>query len=133
FTKQKNLFDFVTLLFQYQQYEEGFKYLNEVRDESLQQGKLFYLALYYIEKNNRFEAMKHLNSLISLNPEHGAALNNLAVFYAKEGDHEKAKNLFEKAIQLFPGYMDATDNLRALEEGKGEYRFTKRELRKNLL
>lgn len=141
FSEQKNLMDFVVLLFQFQKYDEGFLYLNDVKVEEFKESKLFYQALYFIEKNhdksyekNCIEhAIDYLDDLVRVNDEHGAALNNLGVLYAKLGDTVKARALFEKALILFPGYMDVTHNLAALHKGNEEFHFTKRELRKNLL
>ncbi len=121
------------MLYQYQLFDEGFRYLADITDEEYQQSKLFYQALYYIENNQEIEASCYLDQLLILNDSHGAALNNRAVIYAKNNDSKKACELLESAIILFPGYMDATDNLQAVKKGTREYRFTKRELRKNLL
>ncbi|KOS60722.1 glycosyltransferase [Lysinibacillus agricola] len=133
FVEQKNLLDFITLLYQYQLFDKGFRYLADIKGDEYQQSKLFYQALYYIENNQEIEASRHLDQLLSINDGHGAALNNRAVIYAKDNDSKMACELLESAILLFPGYMDATDNLQAVKEGTQEYRFTKRELRKNLL
>lgn len=133
FDDQKNLLDFITLLYQYQLFDEGFRYLADITDEEYQQSKLFYQALYYIENNQEIEASCYLDQVLILNDSHGAALNNRAVIYAKNNDSKKACELLKSAIILFPGYMDATDNLQAVKKGTREYRFTKRELRKNLL
>ncbi|MGE7752387.1 glycosyltransferase [Lysinibacillus fusiformis] len=133
FSEQKNLIDFVTLLYQYRQHDEGFRYLEGVTDEEFKESKLFYQALYYIEKNLELEAILCLDQLLVMNERHGAALNNRAVFYAKKSNLIAAQKLFDKALLQFPGYMDATNNLLVVKEGKGEYRFTKRELRENLL
>lgn len=130
---QKNLLDFVSLLYQYQQFDEGFSYLDDIIDEEFQQSKLFYQALYYIENNKEIEASRFLDQLLTVNDGHGAALNNRAVIYARHNDRTTACELLEKALSFFPGYMDATDNLNAVKEEVGEFRFTKRELRKNLL
>ena len=133
YSEQRNLMDFVTLLYQYQQFDEGLHYLTDVVADEFKESKLFYQALYYIEKHQEENAVRYLDELITLNEGHGAALNNRGVFYAKVGDKEAAQLLFEKALEQFPGYMDATNNLAMLADGKREYRFTKRELRKNLL
>ncbi|GLC87807.1 glycosyltransferase [Lysinibacillus piscis] len=133
YSEQKNLMDFVTLLYQYQQYDEGFNYLAYVTAGEFEESKLFYQALYYIEKHQEENAVRYLDRLINLNENHGAALNNRGVCYAKAGNIEAAQELFEQALEQFPGYMDATDNLSVLADGKKEYCFTKRELRKNLL
>jgi len=133
YSEQKNLMDFVTLLYQYQQYNEGFRYLEGVTADELMESKLFYQALYYIEKDQLDEAAACLDKLVSINEGHGAALNNRGVLYAKLGNTLVAQALFEKALMQFPGYMDATNNLNMLQREEDGYRFTKRELRKNLL
>ncbi|SOB91278.1 tetratricopeptide repeat protein [Ureibacillus xyleni] len=133
FPKQKNILDFVSLLYQYGRYEEGFKYLNQITEDDYAQSKLFLQSLFYIENKQFKEAAHYIDDLLVLNGEHGAALNNRAVLYAQSGNFSIAKQLFKKALELFPGYMDVTDNLKVLINGEGQYRFTKRELRKNLL
>jgi len=133
FSEQKNLMDFVTLLYQYQQYEEGFSHLTDVVGDDLRESKLFYQALYFIEKGNSDQALSYLNELIIVNDGHGAAFNNLGVIHAKMGNKVEAYAFFEKALLLFPGYMDAIHNLAVLNEGNEKFHFTKRELRKNLL
>lgn len=133
FPQQKNTLDFITLLYQFQQYDEGFKYLSEIEDEEFSVSKLFLTSLYFIEKKQFAEAQPLLEQLLIKNETHGAALNNLGVLYAMGGQAERAKNSFETAILHYPGYMDATDNLNQLGKNDAQYRFTKRELRKNLL
>lgn len=133
FSEQKNLLDFVTLLYQYQLIEEGYAYLTQITDGAFVESKLFLQALFHVEKANMQQAASLLDMLIEKNAGHGAALNNRAVLYAQAGEQMQAKELFNRALQLFPGYMDATDNLQVLRDGEGAYRFTKRELRQNLL
>lgn len=132
YSEQRNRLDFITLLYQYQRYTEGFSALEQVTEEELLHSKYFLQAVFYQEQQHWNEAELLLERLISQNHNHGAALNNRAVLYAYSGD-EKAVALWEKALTLFPGYMDAADNLEVWKSGVGEYRFTKRELRKNLL
>lgn len=133
FSEQKNMLDFITLLYQYKLIDEGYAQLENVTAEEYTESKLFLQSLYQLEKNNEIKAAQLLERLIEINIGHGAAINNRAVLYAKHGEVELAKQLFERAIELFPGYMDATDNLHVLQGQEGKYRFTKRELRKNLL
>lgn len=133
FSEQKNLLDFITLLYQYQLIDEGYEHLAHITNEEFAESKLFLQALYHLEKMNFDDALTLLDTLIDKNAGHGAALNNRAVLYAKAGEQTDAKKLFNRALELFPGYMDATDNLKVLQGEEEEYRYTKRELRKNLL
>ncbi|MEK5040747.1 glycosyltransferase [Sporosarcina sp. FSL K6-3457] len=133
FSKEKNTVDFITLLYQFSRFDEGFLYLNEIQSDEFKVSKLFLSALYYIEKEQFDVAKPILEELLLENDMHGAAMNNIGVLYAMDGDFKKAKECFEKAIHHYPGYMDATDNLRQMVNPNASYRFTKRELRKNLL
>lgn len=133
YSKSKNIIDLVKVLYQFQRYEEGFKYLEYIKDDDFEQSKLFLQSIFYQEQKQWDKAIDSLDELMNMNNSHGAALNNRAVLYAQNGEVKVAEKLFEKALSLFPGYMDATDNLHVLHENEGKYHFTKRELRKNLL
>ncbi|WP_322923958.1 glycosyltransferase family 2 protein [Paenibacillus campi] len=133
YSEQQNRFDFATLLYQYQRYDEGFKALEQVTEDEFAESKLFLQAVFYLENQQWQQAKLLLEKLLNKEPTHGAALNNRAVLYAMDGEYEQAVLLWQQALQLFPGYMDALDNLRAIDNTLTEYRFTKRELRANLL
>ncbi len=133
YPEQQNRFDFATLLYQYQRYDEGFEELQHVHEERFAESKLFLQAVFYQEHEQWDQAKYCLDELLKRDPGHGAALNNRAVLYVFDNEIEHSVALWKKAIEAFPGYMDAMDNLRAKEENSLEYRFTKRELRANLL
>ncbi|MCL9662784.1 glycosyltransferase [Paenibacillus hunanensis] len=133
YSEQQNHFDFATLLYQYQRYDEGYEELTKITEEKFRQSKLFLQSIFYQEKEQWQKAERMLEELLEQNPEHGAALNNRAVLYAMNGNTDQAIVLWKKALQFFPGYMDAKDNLKCIETHSLEYRFTKRELRANLL
>ncbi|MDN4492211.1 glycosyltransferase [Ureibacillus aquaedulcis] len=134
YPKEKNVLDFITLLFQFNEFDKGFELLSEMEsDEEYEVSKLFLMSLYYLETNLYNEAKSHIVRLLELNDTHGAALNNIGVLFALNGDKEKAKEYFNRALILYPGYMDATNNLKELRNSHPTYRYTKRELRKNLL
>lgn len=131
--KEKNILDFITLLYQFNEFDKGFEFLSQIQSSEYEVSKLFLSSLYYLEKNLRDEAKINLVNLLQVNETHGAALNNIGVLHAMNGDHENARDSFQKALIYYPGYMDATNNLDQLGNSQPNYRFTKRELRKNLL
>lgn len=91
------------------------------------QTRLYYLHVSALEK-----AIDCFSRTIELDPNNGAALNNLGVLLALNGKISEALSLFAKAIELFPGYLDAGNNLENLKLGRltlENARFTWRELR----
>lgn len=134
--EDQNRLDFVGMLYRFELYEEGKRLLSEIQSDELRGSSLFFQAVFALKKDELEEAKLLLESLISLNPQHGASLNNLGVLAAKEGSPEKATAYFNQAQELFPGYMDAKHNLDKLSNpnhAEEDYRYTWRELRPNLL
>ena len=92
----------------------------------------FFLGLYYLHVGVWKEAANCFIKAIELEPNNGAALNNLGALLALDGKADEAISLLTKAIELFPGYLDAGNNLENLEQGQLNFenvRFTWRELR----
>ncbi len=133
FTKERNTIDFVTLLYQFNCYDEGFSYLKSINNGEFELSKYFLSGIYYIEKNEKNFAQQMFEKLLSIQPTHGAALNNLGVLLALHGEKRRADVLFQEAIAQHPGYMDAAHNLVELKSDFPSFRFTMRELRENLL
>jgi glycosyltransferase involved in cell wall biosynthesis len=133
FTKERNTIDFVTLLYQFNCYDEGFGYLKSINDGEFELSKYFLSGIYYIEKNEKNLAQQMFEKLLSIQPTHGAALNNLGVLLALHEEKRRAEVMFQEAIAQHPGYMDAAYNLVELKSDLPSFRFTMRELRENLL
>ncbi|RND00664.1 glycosyltransferase family 2 protein [Lysinibacillus halotolerans] len=92
----------------------------------------FYLGnlLYYECKYK--DAIDFYKLAIAQNNTMAEAFNNMGVCYATY-DVTKAKKSFSTALNLRPNYLDAQYNLKAIESKLDNFRFTKRELRKELI
>lgn len=127
---------YLNMLIRFEKYQEAEKLVSEVKvskEHPKYVSFLFTKAIVYLELL-KFKLAKQLfEEIVVLEPLHGSAINNLGVLYAKNGDKHTAKQMFEKSIELYPGYLDATFNLENIDVLNCDYRFTKRELRKNLL
>lgn len=134
---ERNLADYVALLFRLDRLEEGRRTLQQ--SLKLQaSGDLFFLqGLFAVKSRDYPFAIRTFEEAVRDMPSHGAALNNLAVLYAVEGRPDRAKKLLDKALVLFPGYMDASHNLKLISGGGDlsieRMKITWRELRKTLL
>jgi len=129
----ENASDYVSILYRLNHWNEG---LNIVRD--IVNGKpnfakgFFLLGLYYLHSKKWGEAMDCFNKTITLEPDNGAALNNLGALLALQGKTEDAFFFLAKANVLFPGYLDAgynLENLKLKQINIDNIRFTWRELR----
>ncbi|CAM5191600.1 hypothetical protein UACE39S_04438 [Ureibacillus acetophenoni] len=133
---EDNHLDYINLLIRYEKWEEVVVLINNLNIEKSYpryNTYLFLKALVHLEMKQYDLAKQLYLEIIERNNKHGAALNNLAVIYAFDNEYEKANSLFEQAITLFPGYIDAMHNLQQLDDHKIDFKFTLRELRKNLL
>lgn len=92
----------------------------------------FYLGnlLYY--KCEYKDAIQYYKLAIEQNNTMAEAFNNMGVCYATY-DVPKAEKSFSMALTLRPNYLDAQFNLKVLESKSNNFRFTKRELRKELI
>lgn len=59
-------------------------------------------------------ARQQYERVLAQEPAHGAALNNLAVLLATQGDSQQAIGLWKRALSHYPGYRDAEANLDAI-------------------
>jgi Tfp pilus assembly protein PilF len=64
------------------------------------------LGLLYGRKGQIFDAVNELETAVNVNPEHFAAVKNLAILYQKSGFRNKAIETWERALALAPD--DAT-------------------------
>lgn len=135
-TIEDNHLDYISFLIRYEKWQEAKELLTTLQIESLHRkynSYLFIKALVALHFEQYSLAKELYTSIIASNEYHGAALNNVGVLYAMNGEFKKAKNLLLAALNHYPEYMDAAINLEQLDVENPDYRFTKRELRKNLL
>ena len=131
----QNVTDSVGILFKLGYWNEGYQ---KLRKEKEQSATLFFLqGLYWLWRKELTQAQFYLEKTLQNDENHGAAINDLGVVYAVDGDLETARKLWQKALQLFPGYMDVEANLKILGNTEipqlANFRITWRELRPILL
>lgn len=135
-TIEDNQFDYVNFLIRFDKWQEANAILNELQVDSSYAkyvSVLFTKSLVALHDHHYAAAKELYLNILQLQDAHGAALNNLAVLYVMDGAVEKARKLLERSIQHYPGYLDAAHNLTQLGQANVEYKFTRRELRNNLL
>lgn len=131
----RNRIDYAAVSYRLGRWEEGFRMLEQIVEPSV--SLFFYRGLYYVRKEEYGKAAELFQSAVHLNPEHFAALNNLACCHWLTGKKKEAITLLKKIVGRNPAYMDAAGNLQALEFAgmtvdQSQLRFTWRELRKVL-
>ena len=128
-----NASDFVSILYRLDYWDRGYAIIQEVVNKKSDYANgFFFLGLYYLHVGVWKEAANCFIKTIELEPNNGAALNNLGALLALDGKADEAISLLTKAIELFPGYLDAGNNLENLKQGQLNFenvRFTWRELR----
>ena len=133
---QKNVVDFVSVLFRLDYWEEGFTELKSLLNEGYDFYNLyFYIGLYYLKHKNIAKALDYFIKTINIKENHGAALNNIGAIYLYNGDNKLAEKYLKLAIKYFPAYMDASHNLSLLNKRSlslEDLKFTWRELREVL-
>jgi len=75
---------------------------------------LYKKALDWYQKGNLDKAGKEYKKVLSIEPEHVFALNNLGVICMSRKEYKKAADLFRKAIGLKADYVDPYYNLACL-------------------
>ncbi|MEE9303744.1 MAG: TIGR03032 family protein [Thiotrichaceae bacterium] len=73
------------------------------------------VALGSLERHQ--EAIVELEKVIKADVGHAEALNSLAFSYSQLGNNEKAKSYLQRAITIRPDYVQALDNLKAIDSG----------------
>ena len=68
------------------------------------------LALCARQENDIVTALRHINTLISINPNHAGAYNQAGIISVEMGDFEAAKTMFIAAIEKDPTFVDAQRN-----------------------
>lgn len=133
---KKNIVDYVSVLFKFNCWEEGFIELNSLLSKGYKFYNLhFYLGIYYLKHKNIDKALECFIETINKKQNHGSALNNIGALYLFKEDKKLAEKYLKLAIDYFPSYMDAKQNLNLLDkkiESLEDLNFTWRELRKVL-
>jgi|GEM_PF-577049 len=134
----ENKADYAELLYKLEHWDEGYVIVGEILSRKQDYPKAFFLeGLYYLKKGHFDEALTSFEKTISLNKNHGAALNNIGALFAINGDIENAVLILQRAIELYPDYLDATHNLKMISANNkltiSDARFTWRELRPVLI
>ncbi|HIW34702.1 MAG TPA: glycosyltransferase family 2 protein [Candidatus Paenibacillus intestinavium] len=135
-TIENNHLDYIDFLIRYEKWQEAQRLLDTVKIEKTDnkyQSYIFTTALVALHFENFSVAEELYSQMIKQNETHGAALNNIGVLFAMNGQLTEARNVMQQAFQYYPEYLDAKHNIEQLAVENPIYRFTKRELRKNLL
>jgi len=66
-------------------------------------------------------AIEELNKVIELDPQFGAALNDLGRIYRKTGDYEKAIDAYKRYAAVYPGEADPFDSMAYTYLRKGDF------------
>jgi len=106
------------ILFIMEAYEEAIKILKESSDPLA----FFYTGNCFFELKKYHEAAEYYRESLHLSSENPACINNLGAALHNLGHETEAAKKFNEAINLKPGYLDPKFK-----------RFTRRELRKDLL
>jgi len=132
----KNVVDYVSALFKFEYWEEGFIELNNLLNKGYNFYNLyFYLGLYYLKHKDIDKALEYFIDTITKKENHGAALNNIGAIYLFKGEKKLAEKYLKLAINYFPSYIDANHNLNLLDKeivSLEDFKFTWRELREVL-
>lgn len=134
---ERNVVDYVSILFKFDYWEKGFTELNNLLNKDYDFYNLYFcLGLYYIKHENLEKALEYFMDTITIKENHGAALNNVGALYLIKGEKKTAEKYLKLAIDYFPSYMDANNNLNLLNKeviSLEDIRFTWRELREVLI
>lgn len=135
YSAAQNKQDLVKVLFQMDRYEQGYRELQTIVKDENPQVTLFLKSLYAIQMDQTDLAFSILQELVSMDVNHLAAINNLAILQAKTGQTNDARGLFEQCLKKSSAYLDAAHNLKVLngEVVGAEFKYTLRDLRPNLL
>lgn len=133
---EKNVVDFVSVLFKYDYWEEGFVELNSLLNKGYEFCNIyFYLGLYYLKNENIDKSLEYFVDTVNKKENHGAALNNIGALYLLKEDKELSEKHLKLAVDDFPSYIDAKHNLNLLNKKNVSFedlKFTWRELREVL-
>lgn len=118
------------------QYERALIFLKDIDLRlSLSIEGLFVQAISYFKLGRIQESLDTFKTAQSNSLEDAAILNNIGVLLIiLKGETESAYQLFKQALFLRPGYLDATCNIKCLEEDTfSNLRITEKPLRENFI
>jgi tetratricopeptide (TPR) repeat protein len=138
---EQNILDYVSILYRLDKWDLGNLKLNDLLKYNEKNASVhFYKGLYFLKTNQLNKAKACFQTVIRLQPQNGASLNNLAAILAIEQEFTLANKLLYEAISYYEGYVDAQKNIEKLnlfsKGGKitlDDLQFTWRELRPTLL
>ncbi len=85
---------------------------------------IFGLALCSSRLNDSQSAIKHLEHLLKVHPEHSGAYNQLGIIYFEQGNVESAGDMFIESIMKFPKSIEAKCNYARVLFEQEEYGFS---------
>ncbi|MDA7576441.1 tetratricopeptide repeat protein [Candidatus Pelagibacter sp.] len=95
------------------------------KDKNFTITEVFNLAVDNQQKNKLDVAQKLYLKILTINPNHSSAYNNLGVIFENLGDYQRAMGCYKKAIVNNPKYIDALNNLGALFQRSKNYQKAK--------
>ena len=133
-----NSVDYIGVLYRMGYWDKGYDLLKEVISKTLDFSTAFFLkGLFYLYSKDFTQAETAFNQTLCLEPDHGAALNNIGGIKALQGDSGIAAQILRKAIRLYPDFLDASHNLTLINTkiklNFEDLKFTWRELRSVLI
>jgi len=90
-------------LFEHKQFDKVIEISEKFNTEQLAKSEsLFKLAYSYVERKRPQDGKRKYEDYLRLEGDNSAVLNNLALIYQEEGNHEKAIELYNRGLQLSP-------------------------------
>jgi len=77
------------------------------------------MGLFYLNSGNVDEAIKYLNTALSLNPRYDVALYSLGLAYSMKGNVEEAIKKYQACLKINPNLADAHNLLGTAYEERG--------------
>ncbi|RTQ94286.1 glycosyltransferase [Lysinibacillus telephonicus] len=129
-TSDKN-FLFAKIMMKIGKYQDAFDKLIAIKNKN--EVINFYLGNLYYYQNEYQKAINFYNLAIEQNNSMAEVYNNLGICYAMCNNCDKAQAAFITALNQRPNYLDATHNLEVIYKNIDNFKFTRKELRKELL
>jgi tetratricopeptide (TPR) repeat protein len=94
--------------------EQRYREVLELEPENLD--ALFKLAILYLKRGKKLDAVKNLQHVLRIDPHHAQAYSNLGVILAQHNRFAQAIECFEMSLQVNPGFLGAKRNLQQAVE-----------------
>lgn len=107
--------------------------LLSISDSSKNPNVFFYLGNLLFKENQYDVAIQYYIKALEFNQNLAEVYNNMSCCYLSQGLFDSAKLCINNALKLRSNYQDAVYNTEMIRKGKKEFKFTDRELRKQLL